>query len=125
MGIRNRTVIDYEWNLPGTDANYADRGFVVTDVRIPDLEREGVEHWSATVSSGAGMPKAGDGRMLWFKQPQLSRDEFAARGMEGDYYTPVYPQLATTWKKAAELEGFGLKYPPTVVFYPRLFKTAK
>lgn len=41
---------------------------------------------------------------------------FSRGHMEGDYYTPVEPKLAATWKDASKLDGFGLSSPPTIVF---------
>ena len=42
--------------------------------------------------------------------------KFQARGMVGDYYTPVDPERADTWEKASELPDFGLTYPPSMDF---------
>lgn len=47
---------------------------------------------------------------------QKSGLDFSTGRMSGDYYTPVNPILAATWKDASKLDGFGLRYPPTIVF---------
>ena len=47
---------------------------------------------------------------------QKSGLNFRRGYMEGDYYTPVEPKLAATWKDASKLDGFGLRSPPTIGF---------
>jgi hypothetical protein len=47
---------------------------------------------------------------------QKSGLDFPSGRMGGDYYTPVDPEVAATWKDASKLNGFGLRFPPTIVF---------
>lgn len=51
--------------------------------------------------------------------------DFSPGHMEGDYYTPVNPELAETWKDASKLDGFGLHFPPTIVFRRKMSESAK
>lgn len=208
-GSGNQTVITFEWSIPKAPPYVEDREFSLIAIRIPDLEKNGVQYWRAELGLGSNGPKAANNLNPWFNRPGLSREEFVTiiagseaslvkkmgdvyfhsvsmnyhtiveheqeltpkikkilvsrkgeveskhRGimrdmhstfaqstaikltrmslkkagldfstakMEGDYYTPVDRNVASTWKKAAEIDGFGLEYPPRIGFIARIAK---